>query len=155
LAHAAACPAAGASYALCEVLLDQFLVTVKNRNRNRHFLHQTDEERPVGGQHGAEPEQFAAGAMKLVQAGFDDRHQLRLPGEEGAGPLPRRVSSQPARRGPEIVRRTRDAVPPQIPVTVKMRAESMTRTKATSGSSRFSMAHSPRAPMRSPSTAAP
>ena len=30
----------GASYALCEVMLDQFLVTVKdNRNRNRHFLH--------------------------------------------------------------------------------------------------------------------
>ena len=29
----------GASYALCEVMLDQFLVTVKeNRNRNRHFL---------------------------------------------------------------------------------------------------------------------
>ena len=41
----------GASYALCEVMLDQFLVTVKeNRNRNRHFLHITDEERPAGGQ---------------------------------------------------------------------------------------------------------
>src|SRR5262245_66573405 len=63
----------GASYALCEVMLDQFLVTVKeNRNRNRHFLHITDAERPEGGQLvGAEPEQFAAGAQKLVQAGFD------------------------------------------------------------------------------------
>src|SRR5688572_14028198 len=63
----------GASYAVCEVMLDQFLVTVKsNRLRNEHFLHITDEERPVGGQlMGAEPEQFAAGAVKLVEAGFD------------------------------------------------------------------------------------
>src|SRR5436853_3875615 len=62
----------GASYAICEVMLDQFLVTVKeNRNRNRHFLRISDEERPVGGQlMGAEPEQFAAGAGKLVQAGL-------------------------------------------------------------------------------------
>ena len=63
----------GASYALCEVMLDQFLITVnENRNRNRHFLHISDDERPVGGQlMGAEPEQFVAGARKLVQAGFD------------------------------------------------------------------------------------
>src|SRR5438552_12867863 len=63
----------GASYTLCEVMLDQFLVTVKeNRHRNRHFLHISDEERPVGGQlMGADPEQFAAGARKLVEAGFD------------------------------------------------------------------------------------
>ncbi len=28
----------GASYSLCEVMLDQFLVTFKDRHRNRHFL---------------------------------------------------------------------------------------------------------------------
>ena len=41
----------GAPYALCEVMLDQFLVTIKdNRVRNRHFLHVSDEEHPVGSQ---------------------------------------------------------------------------------------------------------
>lgn len=51
----------GASYSLCEVMLDQFLVTMKNREKNRHFLHNSVEEQPVAGQlMGAEPEQFAA-----------------------------------------------------------------------------------------------
>jgi tRNA-dihydrouridine synthase len=63
----------GASYTVCEVMLDQFLVTVKEgRHRNRHFLHLTDDERPVGGQlMGAEPEQFAAGEKMHVQAAID------------------------------------------------------------------------------------
>ena len=58
----------GASYGVCEVMLDQFLVNMKsNRKKNKHFLHISDEERPVGGQlMGAEPEQFSAGAVKLV-----------------------------------------------------------------------------------------
>src|SRR6186997_3074282 len=56
----------GASYTLCEVLLDQFLVSMKpNRIRNRHHLYLSDDERPVAGQlMGSEPEQFAAGALK-------------------------------------------------------------------------------------------
>ncbi|MEX0793618.1 MAG: tRNA-dihydrouridine synthase, partial [Pirellulaceae bacterium] len=62
----------GASYAICEVMLDQFLVALKDRHKNRHFLAIAEEEHPVGGQlMGAEPEQFAAGAARLVEAGFD------------------------------------------------------------------------------------
>ena len=62
----------GASYTICEVMLDQFLVSLKERKRTSHFLHISDEESPVGGQlMGAEPDQFAAGAVKLVEAGFD------------------------------------------------------------------------------------
>jgi tRNA-dihydrouridine synthase len=62
----------GASYTLCEVMLDQFLLQVKDRRRNRHFLYLSDDDHPVGGQlMGAQPELFAAGAQKLVQAGFD------------------------------------------------------------------------------------
>ena len=62
----------GAGYGVCEVMLDQFLVTIKQRSKTRHFLYLDDEERPVGGQlMGAEPEQFSAGALKLVEAGFD------------------------------------------------------------------------------------
>jgi tRNA-dihydrouridine synthase B len=114
----------GASYALCEVMLDQFLVTVKdNRHRNRHFLHITDEERPVGGQlMGAEPEQFAAGARKLVQAGFDVIDiNFGCPVKKVLGRCRGGFHLSQPDVALEIVRRTRDAVPPEIPVTVKMR----------------------------------
>jgi tRNA-dihydrouridine synthase B len=114
----------GASYAICEVMLDQFLVTVKeNRHRNRHFLHITDEERPVGGQlMGAEPEQFAAGAKKLVQAGFDVIDiNFGCPVKKVLGRCRGGFHLSQPDVALEIVRRTRDAVPPEIPVTVKMR----------------------------------
>ena len=62
----------GAPYTICEVMLDQFLVSLKERKRTSHFLHISEEEAPVGGQlMGAEPEQFSLGAMKLVEAGFN------------------------------------------------------------------------------------
>lgn len=114
----------GASYTLCEVMLDQFLVQVKpHRHRNRHVLHISEEEHPVGGQlMGAEPEQFAAGAMKLVEAGFDVIDiNFGCPVRKVLGRCRGGFHlSQPEVAG-QIMRRTRDAVPPQIPVTVKMR----------------------------------
>jgi len=114
----------GASYAICEVMLDQFLVTVKeNRNRNRHFLHLSDDERPVGGQlMGAEPEQFAAGAQKLVQAGFDVIDiNFGCPVKKVLGRCRGGFHLGQPDVALEIIRRTRDAVPAHIPVTVKMR----------------------------------
>ena len=114
----------GASYALCEVMLDQFLVTVKDhRKRNQHFLRISDDERPVGGQlMGAEPEQFAAGAVKLVQAGFDVIDiNFGCPVKKVLGRCRGGFHLSQPDVALEIVRRTRDAVPPQVPVTVKMR----------------------------------
>jgi len=114
----------GASYALCEVLLDQFLVALKpHRQRNRHFLFLSDEERPVGGQlMGAEPEQFAAGARRLVEAGFDVIDiNFGCPVKKVLGRCRGGFHLGQPEVALEIVRRTRDAVPPQIPVTVKMR----------------------------------
>jgi nifR3 family TIM-barrel protein len=114
----------GASYALCEVMLDQFLVAIKdNRKKNQHFLRISDDERPVGGQlMGAEPEQFAAGAAKLAAAGFDVIDiNFGCPVKKVLGRCRGGFHlSQPA-VALEIVRRTREAVPPHIPVTVKMR----------------------------------
>ena len=61
----------GAAYGICEVMLDQFLVAVKDRRKNQHFLYIIEEERPVGGQlMGAEPEQFAAGAQRWSRQGL-------------------------------------------------------------------------------------
>jgi nifR3 family TIM-barrel protein len=114
----------GASYAVCEVMLDQFLVTVKDgRQRNRHFLHLSDEERPVGGQlMGAEPTQFAAGAKKLVQAGFDVIDiNFGCPVKKVLGRCRGGFHLSQPEVALDIVRRTREAVPPEIPVTVKMR----------------------------------
>ncbi|MEQ1828285.1 MAG: tRNA-dihydrouridine synthase [Pirellula sp.] len=113
----------GASYSLCEVMLDQFLVSLKDRKRTQHFLFNTPEEQPVAGQlMGAEPEQFALGAKKLVEAGFAVIDiNFGCPVKKVLGRCRGGFHlSQPA-VALEIVRRTRDIVPGEIPVTVKMR----------------------------------
>lgn len=114
----------GAQYALCEVMLDEFLVVVKDqRRKNRHFLYLSDDDHPVGGQlMGAEPEQFAQGATRLVEAGFDIIDiNFGCPVKKVLGRCRGGFHlSQPA-VALEIVRRTRERVPPHIPVTVKMR----------------------------------
>jgi nifR3 family TIM-barrel protein len=113
----------GASYTVCEVMLDEFLMAVKDRKRNRHFFYISDDEHPVGGQlMGAEPEQFAAGATRLVEAGFDVIDiNFGCPVKKVLGRCRGGYHlSQPA-VALEIIRRTRDVVPHQVPVTLKMR----------------------------------
>ena len=113
----------GAAYALCEVMLDRFLVEVKPRQKNRHFLYISDDEHPVGGQlMGAEPEQFTAGALRLVEAGFDVIDvNFGCPVKKVLGRCRGGFHlGQPA-AALEILKRTRQAVPESIPVTVKMR----------------------------------
>ena len=113
----------GASYTLCEVMLDQFLVAFKDRHKNRHFLYRTDDERPVAGQlMGAEPEQFAAGALRLVQAGFDVIDiNFGCPVRKVLGRCRGGFHLSQPEVALDIVRRTRDVVPAEIPVTLKMR----------------------------------
>ena len=113
----------GASYSLCEVMLDQFLVSIKKRAKTKHFLHISEEEHPVGGQlMGAEPEQFSAGALKLVEAGFDVIDiNFGCPVKKVLGRCRGGFHLSQPDVALEIVRRTRDIVPNEIPVTVKMR----------------------------------
>ena len=113
----------GARYALCEVMLDQFLLSLKQRQRTSHFLHIGDDDHPVGGQlMGSEPEQFAAGAKKLVEAGFDVIDiNFGCPVKKVLGRCRGGFHLSQPEVALEIVRRTRDIVPAQIPVTVKMR----------------------------------
>jgi nifR3 family TIM-barrel protein len=114
----------GAEYALCEVMLDQFLVTLKpNRAKTKHHLHLTDEDHPVAGQlMGSEPEQFAQGAMKLVEAGFDVIDiNFGCPVKKVLGRCRGGFHLSQPEVALEIVRRTRDCVPAEIPVTLKMR----------------------------------
>ena len=113
----------GAPYTLCEVMLDKFLVDMKERKRTSHFLHISDEEHPVAGQlMGAEPEQFALGAQKLVQAGFDVIDiNFGCPVKKVLGRCRGGFHLGQPDVALEIVQRTRDIVPDHIPVTVKMR----------------------------------
>jgi tRNA-dihydrouridine synthase B len=113
----------GASYALCEVMLDEFLVAFKDRPRNRHLLYLSDEERPVGGQlMGAKPAQFSAGARRLVQAGFDVIDiNFGCPVRKVLGRCRGGFHLGQPDMAIDIIRRTREAVPASIPLTVKMR----------------------------------
>ncbi len=113
----------GASYTLCEVLLDQFVLNVTKGRKARRFLRVTDEEHPCGAQlMGAEPASFPPAALKLVEAGFD-AIDLNF-----ACPVKKVLNrcrgghllSDPA-TALEMVGRVRDALPPHVPLTVKMR----------------------------------
>ena len=113
----------GASYTICEVMLDQFLVALSKRQKTKHFLDIHRGEHPVGGQlMGAEPEQFSLGALKLVEAGFDIIDvNFGCPVRKVLGRCRGGFHlSQPV-VAIEVLRRTRDVVPETIPVTVKMR----------------------------------
>ncbi len=113
----------GASYSLCEVMLDQFLVSLKDRKRTQHFLYNTQEEQPVAGQlMGAEPEQFALGAQKLVEAGFAVIDiNFGCPVKKVLGRCRGGFHLSQPEIAIEVVRRTRDQVRSDIPVTIKMR----------------------------------
>jgi nifR3 family TIM-barrel protein len=113
----------GAPYTLCEVMLDKFIVELKPRRKNRHFLMVADEEHPTGGQlMGADPNDFGPAARRLVEHGFDVIDiNFGCPVKKVLGRCRGGYHlSQPA-VALEIISRVREAVPQNIPVTVKMR----------------------------------
>lgn len=113
----------GASYTLAEVMIDRFILDLKNRQKTRHHLQVADEEHPVGGQlMGSDPATFGPAAQTLVAAGFDviDINfgcpvKTAVGGCRGGYHL-----GQPA-VALEIIERVRERVPGHIPVTLKMR----------------------------------
>jgi tRNA-dihydrouridine synthase B len=113
----------GAPYTLCEVMLDEFLVALKERRRTSHFLHISPEEHPVAGQlMGADPSQFGLAAKRLVDAGFDVIDiNFGCPVKKVLGRCRGGFHLSQPEVALEIVDRVREAVPPEIPVTVKMR----------------------------------
>jgi tRNA-dihydrouridine synthase B len=112
----------GAPYTLCEVLLDQFIITAGHSKKHRR-LHVADEEHPVGGQlMGANPADFAPAALRLVQAGFDVIDiNFGCPVKKVLGRCRGGFLLGQIETALEIVSRVREAVPPHVPVTVKMR----------------------------------
>jgi len=113
----------GASYTLCEVMLDKFIVELKPRRRNRHFLMVADEEHPTAGQlMGAAPTDFAPAALRLVEHGFDVIDiNFGCPVKKVLGRCRGGYHLSQPEVALEIVKRVRDAVPAEVPVTLKMR----------------------------------
>ncbi len=113
----------GAPYTLAEVMIDRFVLDLKNRRRTQHHLHVTDEEHPVGGQlMGSNPAEFGPAAQKLVAAGFDVIDiNFGCPVKSAVGGCRGGYHLSQPDVALEIVDRVREAVPSPIPVTLKMR----------------------------------
>lgn len=113
----------GAPYTLAEVMIDRFVLDLKDRSRTRHHLQVTDEEHPVGGQlMGSNPTDFGPAAQKLVAAGFDVIDiNFGCPVKSAVGGCRGGYHLSQPDIALEIVARVRAAVPPTIPVTLKMR----------------------------------
>lgn len=113
----------GAPYTICEVMLDKFLVELKQRRKTKHFLHIHEDEHPVGGQlMGADPEQFGPAALRMVEAGFDVIDiNFGCPVKKVLGRCRGGFHLSQPDVALEIISRVREAVPEHLPVTVKMR----------------------------------
>ena len=111
----------GAPYTLCEVVLDRLVL--EGGRKTRRYLKVTDEEHPVGGQlMGSDPAEFAPAALELVAAGFDVIDiNFGCPVKKVLGRCRGGFLLSQPETALEIVSRVRNAVPPHVPVTVKMR----------------------------------
>jgi tRNA-dihydrouridine synthase B len=113
----------GASYSLCEVLLDTFVAVMGANRKNLARVAVSDEEHPVGGQlMGANPDDFPPAARRLVAAGFDVIDiNFGCPVKKVLGRCRGGYLLSVPDTALEIVSRVRDAVPAGVPVTLKMR----------------------------------
>jgi len=113
----------GAPYTIAEVMLDQFILDVSKGRKAGRYLRVTDEEHPCGAQlMGGEPEQFAPAAVKLVEAGFDVIDlNFACPVKKVLGKRRGGYLLGAPEKALQIVGRVRDVLPPEVPLTVKMR----------------------------------
>lgn len=115
----------GASATISEVMLDQFIISVTHGKgkKAKRFLRVEEDDHPVGAQlMGSQPEEFALAAQKVVEWGFDwvdinfGCPVKKILGRHRGG----FHLTQPT-KALAIVQAVREVVPPQMPVTLKMR----------------------------------
>jgi tRNA-dihydrouridine synthase B len=113
----------GAPYTICEVMLDKFILNVSKGGKAKRFLRVTDEEHPCGAQlMGAAPEEFPPAAKKLVEAGFNAIDlNFACPVKKVLGRCRGGFLLSQPDLTLEIVARVREALPENVPLTVKMR----------------------------------
>lgn len=117
-----ACRRAGAPYAIHEVVLDKSIVhSPKVRDKLLGTL--APDDHPVAGQlMGAEPGVFAAAALHVVERGYDVVDiNFGCPVPKVLGRCRGGYLLGEPRTAIEILRAVRQAVPPSVPVTLKMR----------------------------------
>ena len=112
----------GASYALCEVVLDRIVLQTRRKER-LHFMRVAEDDHPVGGQlMGSDPEEFGPAAAHLAHAGYDVIDiNFGCPVKKVLGRCRGGFLLSQPETALEIVSRVREHVPPDKPVTVKMR----------------------------------
>ena len=113
----------GAAATISEVMLDEFILSVTKGRKAKRYLRVDAEDHPVGAQlMGCTPEEFAQAAEKVRAWGFDwvdinfGCPVKKVLGRQRGGFL---LSSPKVAL--EIVASVRDAVPAEVPVSVKMR----------------------------------
>lgn len=113
----------GAPYSICEVMIETFVNSLKQREKTRHFLKVTEDDHPVGAQlMGSQPQEFAAAALRLVKAGFDVIDiNFGCPMKKLRGQCRGGLHLGQPDEALRILQAVRTAVPNEIPVTVKMR----------------------------------
>lgn len=113
----------GAPYTICEVMIESFVSTLRDRAKTRHHLLVTADDHPVGAQlMGSDPEEFPAAALKLVDAGFDVVDiNFGCPAKKASGRCRGGYLLGQPETAIEILTKVREAVPLHIPVTLKMR----------------------------------
>lgn len=113
----------GAGYTIGEVLLDRFVVNVTKGRKARRYIRVSDEERPAAAQlMGSTADELAAAARTLVAAGFDVIDvNFGCPVKKVVGKCRGGYLLSQPEAALEILGRVRDALPPHVPLTVKMR----------------------------------
>jgi nifR3 family TIM-barrel protein len=113
----------GAEFTLCEVFLDQFVVHVAQGKKSKFYLALDETDHPTGAQlMGSEPDMFVSAAKRLVGFGFDliDLN-FACPVKKVLGRCRGGYLMTDPPTALEIVARVREAIPPNIPLTIKLR----------------------------------
>ncbi|MGI5831034.1 MAG: tRNA dihydrouridine synthase [Thermoguttaceae bacterium] len=113
----------GAPFTLCEVFLDRFVLDVSKKRQARLYLAVKENDHPCGAQvMGNDPNEIVPAAKCLVGFGFD------LIDLNFACPVPKVLSRgrggalmRDVPRALEIAARVRNALPPRIPLSIKLR----------------------------------
>jgi tRNA-dihydrouridine synthase B len=113
----------GAPYTIGEAMLDRFVLQVSSGRKARRYIRVGDDDHPCGAQlMGSTAAELAPAAVKLAAAGFDVIDlNFACPVKKVLGKRRGGYLLGEPKTALEIIRRVRDALPAEVPLTVKLR----------------------------------